>query len=184
MALIPNIAIAPPSATKTKAGFEIRPTTVRPQLATTVGLLHSVGKSVVPVLKEGHPDLAPLIDLLDASKLGARLLASWGLPPCVFRVIGHQRDPEFSPPGGVDPDYRNEVAVLYLARVYEDALSGRERRTVPVGYAGAYLSALGITGTGYLDLYRERVLPAVRKRLKHLPAALAHSVPATQRAEG
>ncbi len=158
-------------------------TTVRPQLATTVGLLHSVGKSVVPVLKEGHPDLAPLIDLLDASKLGARLLASWGLPARVFRVIEHQRDPEFSPPDGVDPDYRNEVAVLYLARVYENVLSGRPRQTVQVGYADQYLPALGITGTGYLDLYRERVLPAVRKRLKHLPAALRHSLPAAQRSE-
>jgi CRP-like cAMP-binding protein len=152
--------------------------TVRPQLATTVGLLHDVGRSVGPLIAADRPDLAAGISLADPAKLGARLLASWELPEVVHEVIAHQNDPEFSPPDRVACAYPNEVGVLYLAHLCYDLLVGRSDAPAPSPYLREYLSALKLADTDHVELYRTHVRPALARQVKSLPAKIRASLSA------
>jgi HD-like signal output (HDOD) protein/CRP-like cAMP-binding protein len=148
---------------------------VPPQLAATIGLLHDVGRCVAPVMKQQQPGAAALIDLLDASRLGARLLGSWGLPGGVVAPIAHQREPEFSPPESVDGAHRNEVAILHLAHLCGDLAVGREPAG-PTIFVEGYLAALRTRETTLPDFYRESVLPAITKPLGRLPARVRQAL--------
>jgi CRP-like cAMP-binding protein len=152
--------------------------TVRPQLATTVGLLHDIGRSVGPLIAADRPALAAGISLTDPAKLGARLLASWELPEAVHEVIAHQNDPEFSPPDRVACAYPNEVGVLYLAHLCYDLLVGRSDAPPPTPYLREYLSALKFTDADHVELYRTRVRPALAQQVESLPAKIRASLSA------
>jgi CRP-like cAMP-binding protein len=152
--------------------------TVRPQLATTVGLLHDLGRSVGPLIAADRPALAAGITLADPAKLGARLLASWELPEVVHEVIAHQNDPEFSPPDRVACAYPNEVGVLYLAHLCYDLLVGRSDAPAPSPYLREYLSALKLADTDHVELYRTHVRPALARQVKSLPAKTRASLSA------
>ncbi len=152
--------------------------TVRPQLATTVGLLHDIGRSVGPLIAADRPDLAAGISLADPAKLGARLLASWELPEVVHEVIGHQNDPEFSPPDRVACAYPNEVGVLYPAHLCYDLLVGRSDAPAPSPYLREYRSALKLADADHVELYRTHVRPALARQVKSLPAKIRASLSA------
>ena len=51
---------------------------VQAQAATTIGLLHDIGRGVRILMKAAHPDQADKIDGLPAEVLGSRLLRLWG----------------------------------------------------------------------------------------------------------
>jgi hypothetical protein len=88
---------------------------IRPELATTIGLLHDLGRIVAPLIVEPDPESAALTELLDPAAPGAALLGSWDLPDRVVRPIAAQREPEIVPPEDIDPEHLAGVAVLYLA---------------------------------------------------------------------
>jgi HD-like signal output (HDOD) protein len=153
---------------------------VRPQLAATIGLLHDVGRRVVPVMKSQHPELAAVIDVLDVSKIGATLLATWGLPERVVEAIEHQHDPDFLAPDDIAPEYRNEVAILYLSRVCAELLMAQGGS---VAATADYLAALGIREKADVDFYRAHVLPAIRKQSRQLPDSIRQQLGAEFSAE-
>jgi hypothetical protein len=152
--------------------------TVRPQVATTVGLLHDLGRSVAPLIAADLPALAGVMGVVDPAKLCARLLSIWGLPGTVYEVIAHQNDPEFCPPHRLACAYPNEVAVLYLSHLCYDQLVGRADAPDPSPYLADYLSALKLSDADHVELYRTRVRPALARQVKSLPAKIRASLSA------
>ena len=152
--------------------------TVRPALATTVGLLHDLGRSAAPLIAKDRPELTMVMGAADTARLGARLLASWALPETVHEVIAHQNDPEFSPPDRLACAYPNEVGVLYLAHLCYDQLVGRPDAPPPTPYLRPYLEALKLKGADHVEVYRTIVRPALATQVKSLPAKIRNSLSA------
>jgi putative nucleotidyltransferase with HDIG domain len=142
---------------------------VQVPVASTIGLLHDIGRSVVLLLRQTHRATAGLFDLLDPAALGAAVLESWGLPTRLVRVIESQHRPEFLPPERLDLEYRRDIAVLHLAHVCAEWLvSGAPRAP----YLADYMALLGLSGGNYLDFFEQHLVPAARKRMGALPMAV------------
>jgi len=142
---------------------------VPPLVASTIGLLHDVGRTASLLVAQTRPEIAGFVELLDLSALGGAVLASWGLPDRVVRVIERQRQPEILPPDRLDAEFRRETAVLHLAHACEAWLTGQDP-CLP--YATEYMALLGLREQSVIDLFRNDILPAARKNLDALPAAV------------
>ena len=135
----------------------------------TIGLLHDIGKIVVFLLKRKYANIQSLLEILDDAAIGGSLLQSWGLPERIFQVIENHRLPEFCPPGSLQHEYKDEIAILYLAHVYSDMLM--DKLLSSTIYLNDYLSMLGIPQNG-LQFYEAAILPALLKNQKRLPDAI------------
>ncbi len=145
---------------------------VRPEVAATIGLLHDVGICLGPVMRRHYPAVAPLVDLLPASGLGASLLARWGLPERVVRAVEFQDAPAFCPPDRADPEWRNEVGILHISHLCYDLLVGHGTFGASPPHARAYLAAVGLPGLSHLELCRTHIAPAMARHAKELPLAI------------
>lgn len=94
------------------------------------------------------------------------LLARWGLPERVSRIVAEQRLPEFMAPAVLEPERRTTLVALYLARLCAAELEGAE--SVSTAYVDDHLGVLGITAT-YDAFFRETLLPGLRRHPKRLP---------------
>ena len=141
----------------------------KPLTMMTIGLLHDIGKIVVFLLKRKYANLQSLLETLDDAAIGASLLQSWGLPERIFQVIENHRLPEFCPPGSLQHEYKDDIAILYLAHVYADMLMDKSLSSTI--YLNEYLSMLGIPHNG-LQFYEAAMLPALLKNYKRLPDAI------------
>jgi len=142
---------------------------VPPLVASTIGLLHDVGRTASFLIAHTRPEITGFVGLLEPSALGGAVLASWGLPDRVVRVIERQRQPEILPPDRLDAEFRRETAVLHLAHACEAWLTGQDP-CLP--YATEYMALLGLREQSVIDLFRNDILPAARKNLDALPAAV------------
>lgn len=142
---------------------------VPPLVLSTIGLLHDVGRTAALLLRETRPEIAGFVDLLEPAAFGGAVLASWGLPDRVVRVIDRQRQPEFLPPDRLDDTFRRETAVLHLAHACDAWLAGGDMRAP---YATEYMTLLGLRDRSPVDLFRDGLVPAARKNHDALPAAI------------
>jgi HD-like signal output (HDOD) protein len=154
---------------------------VNPLAASTIGLLHNIGDSLMLLVRARHPDMDPLMACVDAPALGAAVLATWGLPARVHQVVGHQDDPRFLLPEELD-GHVAEIGLLYLARAcYGLMLDG----AAPPPHVGECMARLGLKETDCVAFCRDTIGPAIAKKADCLPATLrsrlrAHAIaPAT-----
>ncbi len=140
---------------------------VNPLLASTVGLLHNIGDSVAVVVRQTKPDAAWLIDCVDASALGATVLAGWGLPERVHQVVEHQDDAGILGPAELDA-HGAEIATLHVAHACHDVLFGSG---TPGNLVAEYLESLGIRAT-LAAFCADTITPALMKQAERLPAAV------------
>jgi len=147
----------------------LRSKTIEAQLASTVGLLHDIGATVGLVLRKREPELAPFFALVDAAKIGADLLATWGLPPRVYRVVEQQHLPEYLPPRALPVEDGPAIAVLYLARVLASLALADEAHHPSAAFAEQYVRSLGFPDSTCESLLRDHILPALAKHARHLP---------------
>jgi hypothetical protein len=124
----------------------------------------------VLLLKKKYQDIADFFDILDDSVLGAKLLAQWELPENVYVVVEQQHQPEFSPPHALDPAYKNDVAILYVAHAFYDMLLGTE--SVATIYLDDYIALFDFPAKAPQDIYRNIVVPALMKNRQRLPEAI------------
>lgn len=96
------------------------------QTANTIGLLHHVGASALPLFARRQPQYAWLCDLLDPARLGARLLELWQLPARVVQAVACQNDPLVHPPDLIGDDARMDLAVLHTAQACVHYLTSAE----------------------------------------------------------
>lgn len=146
----------------------------KPLLNSTVGILHDVGKIITLLLKRTYPNIKELISMLDESKIGSCLLRSWAFPENIIQIIASQYYPEFSSPEEIDQDYRDEIAILYMAHVCYDLLVGEE--TTSTIFVNDYMAVLGIQDSDYRAFYQQKVLPTLIKNIKRLPEKICHLI--------
>lgn len=147
----------------------LRSRRIEPQLASTVGLLHDIGATVGLVLRKREPELAPFFALIDSAKIGADLLAAWGLPARVHRVVEQQHLPEYLPPRALPADDGPAIAVLYLARVLASLALVDEEGHPSAAFADDYLRLLGFGDQTCETMLRNHILPGLAKHARHLP---------------
>ena len=151
---------------------------VHPQSAITVGLLHDLGKSVVVLMKQKHPEVSKFAPLFDTSRLGGDLTRHWGLPDRLCQTIESQDEPEFLPPDAVDAAYRKEVAILHVAHILEGIMTGKPLDPARHAFYGEHTDMLGIPRMEASDLYQTKILPAMMKNKQRLPLEIRHLLPA------
>ena len=160
----------------------------RPMTIMTTGLLHDIGKAVIFLLKNKYANIQELFEMLDDAAIGASLLQSWGLPEQIYHVIEQHRVPEFCPPESLQTPYRDDIAILYVAHVYQDILT--DRSTSSTIYLNDYLTLLGAPPDHSVQYYEEVIRSALLKNFTRLPA-MARTLlqdklqsPPTRRASG
>jgi HD-like signal output (HDOD) protein len=139
------------------------------QTATTIGLLHDIGKGVQVLMKIADPGKADYIENLPTPKLGAELLALWGLPERICKIVEFQEHPEFTPPELIAPEYRRETATLHIAHVLERILTGQPADPSASIYTREYMALLGLPYANPDDLLRERIIPSLSKNRQRIP---------------
>lgn len=139
----------------------------KPLLNATVGILHDVGKIVTLLLKRKYPNIRDIIGMVDESKIGACLLRSWEFPDNILTIIEEQYTPEFAHPAHLPPEYKYELAVLYLAHVCYDILQGE--KTSSTIFLDDYLALLDFAPFNVQEFYQLKLLPALLKNHKRLP---------------
>jgi HD-like signal output (HDOD) protein len=157
--------------------FEIAPmiTEQQSQTASTIGLLHDLGKGVRVVMKSAHPAKADFVDTLEPAKLGAALLRTWGIPERMCKIVEFQQHPEFMPPDLISPEYRRETAALHIAHVLEMLLMDKPLDPSRSIYTADYMGLLGFGNLTPAELLRQRVLPSLTKNRNRIPPEI-HSL--------
>lgn len=139
------------------------------QTATTIGLLHDIGKGVQVVMKSAHPDKSDFIDTFSSAHLGAELLRVWGLPERICKIVEFQQQPEYSAPELIPSEFHKETATLHVAHVLEHLLVGQQPEPTRTIFTQDYLSLLGLGQWTPEQLLKERVLPSLLKNKNRIP---------------
>jgi HD-like signal output (HDOD) protein len=150
---------------------------VQPQIATTIGLMHDVGRTVVTLFIEKNPDFASFAPALDTAKLGADLVHSWGLPKKISDAIQYQNHPEFAAPDAIEHAYQKEVAVLHLAHAFEGIMTGNPREAVHVPFINECAEVLQMGNGSAIDIFQTRILPNLVKTRSKLPQEIRQFIP-------
>src|SRR6266850_5642532 len=139
------------------------------QTATTIGLLHDIGRGVQILMKIAEPAKADYIDKLPTAKLGAELLALWGLPDRICKIVELQQYPEFMAPDAIASEYRREIATLHIAHITELLLAGQPIDPVATIYTRDYMGVLGLPYPTPADLLKDRIVPTLTKNRQRIP---------------
>lgn len=142
---------------------------VQAQTATTVGLLHDMGRCVQFLMKRARWMVDAYIDTFDSAVLGAELLRGWGLPERLCQIVENQQRAEFTPPDLIPVEYRREIGVLHLAHVLESLLAAELVTPESMIYTKDHMALLGISNTTPMSLLKDVVLPNVMKNLHRQP---------------
>ena len=145
--------------------------TGHPSEVATIGLLHDLGRGVILLLKKQNPSLGILIDSLDHAKLGALLLKEWGMPDILSRSLEYQSYPEFLPPDMIQMEVRNDVAILYLAHLCFNLLTGTSQHTLPDIFMAQYLRLLRWEQLDVSQVIQKHLLPTLTKSIETYPIA-------------
>jgi len=135
----------------------------------TIGLLHDVGNSVILLLKRQHQKLAMLIDLLDYACIGSLLLNKWNVPDNVYKSIEYQRFPELLPPTEVPDEYRENVAILYIAHLCYEYLKDKEEKELLSAFLDEYIKLLNLPEIPFLQLLKDHIMPNLYKKSNSYP---------------
>jgi len=146
------------------------------QTASTIGLLHDIGKGVKILMKVAEPAKADYVDSLPAAKLGANLLTLWGLPERICKVVELQEQPEFKPPDSIPLEYRREVITLHIAHILESLLTGDPIEPTFTIYAQEHMRALGFSYSHPFELLHERVMPSLMRNKLRLPEEIQNLI--------
>jgi hypothetical protein len=77
-----------------------------------------------------------------------------------FFVIETHRVPEFCPPDSLQAQYKDDIAILYVAHVYHDMLT--DTYTSSTIYLNDYLALLGAPPHNSVQYYEEAIRAALR----------------------
>lgn len=139
-------------------------------LASTLGLLHDIGKSVVLLMRHKHPTMADLFNILDHFNLGTALLMRWNLPEEIYESVNYQGLARYAPLNNIPDAYQYNVSMLAIAHLVTEILQGAEPRK-PV-FLDEYLDEAGFSGRTIEDVAKQDVLPALKTQERALPIIL------------
>ncbi|MCF6291508.1 MAG: HDOD domain-containing protein [Desulfobacterales bacterium] len=140
----------------------------KPMVVSITGLLHDIGKSVILLLKGNNPRLAGLLDTLNHARLGALLLRKWDIPATIHQSIEFLRAADFSPLADIPEDFRDPVAILYLAHLCGDYLTSGRISYHPGEFTLDYVEHLGFKEQP-ADFVLKQVLPVLKNKQHTYP---------------
>jgi HD-like signal output (HDOD) protein len=144
-----------------------------PAQASTLGLIHDLGKSLIELVKKQNPSLGIMADLFDDAGLGAMLLKKWNLPESVWRSVEYQMHPEIFLPSEIPAEIRQNVAILYLAHLCLDLLQGKKIEPTRTIFFNEYAEILGWERLSIEKAAAEKIVPVIRSTPQPLPAFLS-----------
>lgn len=136
---------------------------------STIGLLHDIGKSVVLLLKKQYPKMELLADMLDPATIGALLLREWNIPDTVCKTLEYQSYPEWLPAEAIPKECRKHVAVLYVAHLCYDYLSGTQEVDLPTNLLDDYMEVLNRPERSIGEFVEKKIYPALDKKKAAFP---------------
>jgi HD-like signal output (HDOD) protein len=157
---------------------------IHAQTATTCGLLHDIGSGLVFLMKKENPVATDFISLIDTAKIGSDLLQHWGLPDRICRVVELQKSPEFAPPEMIEADFREDLAVLHLAHLFEHLLSGEALDATSTIHTAEYARLLGIRNNTPEEFFKTRIVPALIRNKARYAEEVRTAITAYEEREG
>jgi HD-like signal output (HDOD) protein len=139
------------------------------QTATTIGLLHDIGKGVQVIMKAAHPEKSDFVDTLPSAPLGAELLRIWGLPERICKIVEFQHHPEFTSSDLIPAEHNREAGIVHIAHVLEHILVGQPLDAKHTIFTQEYMELLGYGQFTPEQLLMERVLPSLLKNKNRIP---------------
>jgi HD-like signal output (HDOD) protein/CRP-like cAMP-binding protein len=143
-----------------------------PAEMASFGLLHEIGQIVIQLLKDQNPRLAALVKVLDQAQLGSLLLKEWNLPDVLWKSVEFQCYPEFSSPHNIPEELRYNVTLLYLSHLCYDLFQGKKEKALSTTFFDEYIELTNWQGMTLDEIARERLLPAMMKKINTYPLPL------------
>jgi HD-like signal output (HDOD) protein len=143
-----------------------------PAEIASFGLLHEIGQIVIQLLEDQNPRLAALIEVLDQAQLGSLLLKEWNLPDVLWKSVEFQSYPEFSSPHHIPEELRYNVTLLYLSHLCYDLFQGNKEQKRSTTFLDEYIELTNWQGLTLDEIARERLLPAMLKKINTYPVPL------------
>jgi HD-like signal output (HDOD) protein len=138
-------------------------------LIGTLGLLHDIGRSVIMLLKQNHPESSLLFDTFDHHLMGGLLLKSWNLPEEICESIRYQSYFKFAAPQDIPDEYRRYVAILGMSHLVTEAIRGGKDFKDSVPFLESYQEELNLVGYSVEELAKVKILPDLKRKWRSLP---------------
>lgn len=143
-----------------------------PAEMASLGLLHEIGQIVIQLLKDQNPKLATLVEALDQAQLGSLLLKEWNLPDVLWKSVEFQSYPEFSSPHHIPEELRYNITLLHLSHLCYDLFHDKKEHKIPTTFLDEYIELTNWQGLTLDKIARERLLPAMLKKINTYPLPL------------
>jgi HD-like signal output (HDOD) protein len=135
----------------------------------TLGLLHDIGRSVIMLLKQNHPESSLLFDTFDHHLMGGLLLKSWNLPEEICESIRYQSYFKFASPQDIPEEYRRYVAILGMSHLVTEAIRGGRDFNDSVPFLQSYQEELNLFGYSIEELAKVKIMPDLKRKWRTLP---------------
>jgi HD-like signal output (HDOD) protein/CRP-like cAMP-binding protein len=141
----------------------------KPVMMSTLGILHDLGKCVVLVSKAKRPELDLVLARLNDSKIGSLLLDTWNTPATICRSIEYQPYTKFCRPEEIPEDCRESVAILYIAHLCFDYLSGKQGEEFMHAFSEEYMNVIDFSNYSIENLVSQHILPSLIRKIDVFP---------------
>jgi HD-like signal output (HDOD) protein len=141
----------------------------KPVMMSTLGILHDLGKCVVLVSKAKKPELDLILARLNDSKIGSLLLDTWNTPGIICQSVEYQPYPQFCPPEEIPEECRESVAILYVAHLCFDCLSGKQGDEFMHTFSEEYMNIIDFSNYSIEDLVSRHILPSLIRKIDVFP---------------
>jgi len=141
----------------------------KPVMMSTLGILHDLGKCVILASRAKRPELDIVVMRLNDNKVGSLLLDAWSTPAIICRSVEYQKYPQFCPPKEIPEDCRESVAILHVAHLCFDCLSGTRDHESTGAFCEDYMRLIGLNSDSVESLVNEYILPGLQKKMDVFP---------------
>lgn len=141
----------------------------KPVMMSTLGILHDLGKCVILVSKAKKPELDIVMARLDDCKVGSLLLDAWNTPVIIGQSVEYQKYPNFCSPEYIPENCIENVAILYIAHLCFDYLSGNEKAEFSNTYLQEYLNIVNLHNHSIESLMSQHIMPSLIKKMDVFP---------------
>ena len=141
----------------------------KPVMMSTLGILHDLGKCVVLISKAKRPELDLVLARLNDSKIGSLLLDTWNTPGIICQSVEYQLNPQFCPPKEIPEECRESVAILYIAHLCFDYLSGKQEEECMYAFSEEYMGIVDFLNYSIENLVNQHILPSLIRKIDVFP---------------
>jgi HD-like signal output (HDOD) protein len=141
----------------------------KPVMMSTLGILHDLGKCVILVSKAKRPELDIVMARLNDCKVGSLLLDTWNTPAIICQSVEYQLYPYFCSPKDIPEDCLESVAILYIAHLCFDYLSGKKKEEFADAFLDEYMNTIHLQNYSIEALVSQHILPSLSRKIDVFP---------------